>query len=137
MTGSKTAAQHVWILRLLLLLYMAASLLHFIHNAEYVNAYPNLPEWISRSSVYFTWLAIATIGVVGYLFYHFKKLAIGIALLFLYAAFGLDGLLHYTRAPMHAHTNMMNFTIWFEVIVASILLIYLLLLVFMKRLRLR
>ena len=41
-------------------------------------------------------------------------------------AVGLDGLLHYLLAPMDVHTHAMNFTIWFEVIVAAILLLYLL-----------
>jgi hypothetical protein len=39
-----------------------------------------------------------------------------------YAALGCDGLLHYTRAPMEAHTAAMNFTIWFEVVAAALLL---------------
>ena len=47
-------------------------------------------------------------------------------MLCLYALIGLDGLLHYLHAPMGAHTHGMNFTIWFEVIAAGVLLIYLL-----------
>ena len=40
----------------------------------------------------------------------------------LYAAFGLDGLAHYTLAPMSAHTGMMNFSILLEVAMALLLL---------------
>jgi hypothetical protein len=109
----------------LLLLYVAASLLHFTHNAEFVQAYPNLPAWITRSSVYLTWLVITAVGLVGYLLHRFGLRLVGFALLCIYAAVGLDGLLHYTRAPLHAHSHGMNFTIWFEVVVASILLLYL------------
>ena len=50
----------------LLLLYCGASLLHFAHNAEYLADYPNLPAWISRAAVYFSWCAISAIGLCGY-----------------------------------------------------------------------
>jgi hypothetical protein len=109
----------------LLLLYVVASLFHFIHNAEFVKTYPNLPAWITRSSVYFTWLAITAVGVLGYLLNRYWLRAVGFGLLCAYAAVGLDGLLHYTLAPIGAHSHDMNFTIWFEVAVASILLLYL------------
>ena len=115
------------VLEVLLLLYAAASLLHFTHNAELVQAYPNLPSWISRSSVYLTWLVITAVGALGYLLHRYRPQVVGFVLLCIYAGVGLDGLLHYTRAPIHSHSYGMNFTIWFEAIVASILLMYLLL----------
>jgi hypothetical protein len=105
---------------------MGASLLHFIHNAENVQAYPNLPGWITRSSVYATWLGTTAGGVLGYVLFRFNSRFLGLIVLCLYAAVGLDGLLHYLLAPMGAHTHGMNFTIWFEVVVAAILLLYLL-----------
>ena len=115
-----------WTLEILLALYLGASLLHFMHNAEFVAAYPNLPEWITRSSVYLTWLGITAVGAAGYLLLRFKLRVVGLVLLCLYAVAGLDGLLHYTRAPIGAHTHAMNMTIWFEVVVAAALLLYLL-----------
>ena len=51
----------------LLLLYCGASLLHFVHNAEFIADYPNLPLWISRKAIYFSWFAIFAIGLCGYL----------------------------------------------------------------------
>lgn len=121
-----------WILRGLLLLYLAASLLHFTHNAEYVQDYPNLPGWITRNSVYLTWLGITAVGVLGYVLYQSRRIVPGLILLALYAAAGLDGLLHYTLAPMANHTHAMNFSIWFEVVVAAIVLAYLAVLVVRK-----
>lgn len=119
------ASRRSLVLEALLLLYMVASLLHFIHNAEFVETYPNLPPWITHSSVYFTWLAITAVGLLGYLLHRYWLRVVGFGLLCVYAAVGLDGLLHYTRAPIGAHSHGMNFTIWFEVVVASILLFYL------------
>jgi hypothetical protein len=114
-----------FVLEGLLLLYLVASLIHFTHNAEFVQSYPNLPAWITRSSVYFVWLAISAVGLVGYLLHRYSQRWVGWVLLCAYAAVGLDGLLHYTRAPVSAHTHGMNLTIWFEVVVASLLLVYL------------
>ena len=51
----------------LLLLYCAASLVHFAHNAEFLADYPNLPAWLSRAQIYAVWLGITAIGVAGYI----------------------------------------------------------------------
>ena len=110
-------------LGVLLLLYLAASLLHFSHNAEYLRAYPNLPLWLTRADVYIAWTALAAVGVLGYMLYRMGRPAIGLLLLGAHAAFGFDGLLHYTRAPLGAHTSAMNFTIWFEAAAAASLLL--------------
>ena len=107
----------------LLVLYAAASLVHFAHNAEYLSDYPNLPAWLSRSGVYLAWLGLTAVGVVGFVLYRSSLQLAGLLLLGLYAALGFDGLLHYTRAPFGAHTSVMNFTIWFEVATAAVLLL--------------
>jgi hypothetical protein len=107
----------------LLVVYCAASLLHFSHNAEYLADYPNLPDWLSRSQVYVAWLMILAIGVLGYALYWRGQYFIGLVVLAVYAGFGFDGLLHYTRAPFAAHTIAMNVTIWSEVVAAALLLI--------------
>lgn len=114
------------ILESLLLLYLVASLVHFVHNAEFAGDYPNLPGWITRWSVYATWFGITAGGVLGYLLYRRRGSRIGLLILCLYAAIGLDGLLHYSRAPLAAHSHGMNFTIWFEAVSAAVLLVYLL-----------
>ena len=102
-------------------LYCAASLLHFAHNAEYLAAYPNLPVWLTRSQVYVAWLGVTAIGALGYWVHRVGNELAGLGLIGLYAALGFDGLLHYGRAPVAAHTPAMNLTIWFEVGAAAIL----------------
>ena len=106
----------------LLLLYCGASLLHFAHNAEYVADYPNLPEWISRASIYGAWCAIFLTGLCGYVLLRRGRTMIGLTLLVMYTALGLDGLLHYGRAPISSHTFGMNLTIWIEVLTAALAL---------------
>ena len=84
----------------LLSLYTVASLVHFAHNAAFLNDYPNLPSSLTRSGVYLAWVGLACIGGVGFLLYRYCWRFVGLMLLGLYAALGLDGLLHYTRAPV-------------------------------------
>jgi hypothetical protein len=107
----------------LVLLYAAASLLHFGHNAEYLAQYPNLPASWSRADVYAAWCCISGLGLAGYTLYRFGYPRIGLGFLGSYAALGFDGLLHYTRAPLAHHSAMMNSTIWMEVVAAALLLV--------------
>jgi len=107
----------------LLLLYLAASLLHFTHNAEYLGDYPKLPPWLTRAGVYLAWYGQTAIGILGFVLYRSGWRLAGLSLLAVYAGFGFDGLLHYTRAPFGAHTAAMNFTIWFEVMAAALVLL--------------
>ncbi len=110
-------------LAVLLFVYLAAILLHFVHNAEFLGDYPNLPNWLTRSHVYLAWLGSAAIGVCGLILYLRGWLAFGLLMIGAYAASGFDGLAHYLRAPFSAHTDAMNFTIWIEVVAASVLLV--------------
>jgi hypothetical protein len=112
-----------WLLSALVVSYLAASLLHFAHNAEYLSDYPNLPLWLTRLDIYLAWSGLAAICIAGYVLYRIGRELIGLSLLGICAAFGFDGLLHYTRAPFDAHSAAMNFTIWFEVVAAAVLLL--------------
>jgi hypothetical protein len=107
----------------LLILYGAASFLHFAHNAEYLGHYPNLPSSWSRADVYVAWCCVTAIGVVGLVLYRRWHGRTGLVLLALYGALGFAGLLHYGRAPLSHHTAAMNLTIWAEVAAATLLLI--------------
>jgi hypothetical protein len=106
----------------LLAVYGLASLVHFTHNAEYLNGYPNLPAWLSRFQIYGVWCGITAVGLVGYTLYRGGRPFIGLWLLVLYTSLGFDGLLHYQRAPPAAHTIAMNLTIWSEVAAAALAL---------------
>jgi len=103
-------------------LYAAATLLHFAHNAEYLARYPNLPTSWSRAEVYAAWCCVMALGLLGYRLYALAHRRIGRTILGLYAILGFGGLLHYTRAPMHDHSAMMNVTIWAEAAMGTLLL---------------
>jgi hypothetical protein len=105
----------------LLAVYCAASLVHFVHNAEFVSAYPNLPASLTRAKVYLAWLAITSVGVAGILVFRLGLRFPGLLLIAGYAALGFAGLDHYWVAAMSAHTFAMNATIWFEVVAAAVL----------------
>jgi hypothetical protein len=104
-------------------IYSIASLLHFVHNAEFIAIYPNMPAWITRETVYLAWLGIGSLGLAGLLMWRFGLSALGIVLIGAYGALGIDGLAHYTLALCGEHTLATNFTIWFEVITGFALLL--------------
>ena len=111
------------ILLVLLLIYGAASLIHFVHNAEFISDYPNLPASWSRVDVYLAWCALTAVGVLGWLLVTHGHLKSGLAVLALYAAGGLDSLGHYLLAPLSAHSVAMNSTILLEVTCAGLVLV--------------
>ena len=107
----------------LIVLYAAASLLHFTHNAEYLAHYPNLPPSWTRAEVYLAWGAVTVPGILGLLSTGAAS-GPGLALLAAYALLGFAGLLHYTRAPWSHHSAAMNLTIGLEVASAACLLLH-------------
>jgi hypothetical protein len=110
----------VW---LLVAVYFAASLAHFVHNAEYIAFYPGMPDWLTREQVYLAWLGITAIGVSALLLLRLGLHATGVALVGAYGAFGLDGLAHYTLALCSEHTLATNLTIWSEAVTGLLLLL--------------
>ena len=108
----------------LMLVYGAASLLHFVHNALYLNAYPNLPVWLTASGVIEAWCVVAGVGTLGYLCYSRISRIAGLVLIAVYALFGFAGLDHYAVAPVSAHSLPMNLTILLEAGLALVLLAY-------------
>ena len=108
-------------LTVLMLAYGAASLLHFAHNATFAQDYPNFPDTITALQVYGAWLVIGVTGLAGYLLMRFGRTVLGLIATAVYAGFGFDGLLHYTLAPMSAHSFAMNLTILTEVALAALL----------------
>jgi hypothetical protein len=116
-------AAHSAGLALALAACVAASLLHHVHNAEYLQDYPNLPGTLTRGGVYAAWLAEAVIAFAGYVLLRFGKEKTGLVLIGLYALTGFGGLAHYYAAPLSAHTLAMNATIWLEALTAALLLV--------------
>lgn len=109
-------------LLIVLLVFGAASLVHFIHNAELIRDYPGLPPSWTRSGVYLAWLGMTAVGVFGWrLLLRGHELA-GLLVLAGYSLAGLDSLGHYVVAPFSAHTSMMNLTILMEVTAAMLVL---------------
>jgi hypothetical protein len=106
----------------LLLVYGAASLIHFAHNAEYLADYPNMPTWLSRSAIYGAWIAVTALGIGGYLLLRRGYGTLGLCVIAAYAALGFDGLTHFILAPFERHSVAMHLTIWFEVAAAGLLL---------------
>ena len=106
----------------LAIIYFAASLAHFAHNAEYVAFYPGMPAWLTREKVYLAWLAVTSLAVLAWVFAKLAFPALALLFLALYGATGLDGLAHYTLALCSEHTLATNITIWSEATTGLVLL---------------
>ena len=117
---SPTLPKHI---QALLVVFFAANLLHFVHNAEYIAYYPGIPSWLTREKVYLAWIAGASVGLLGLLVSRTKLRVLGLALVAAYGALGIDGLAHYTFALCSDHTLVTNLTIWFEVLAGLSLLL--------------
>lgn len=120
--GAERRVIRMEVLLVVVLAYAAASLFHHVHNAEFLNDYPNLPAWLSRAGVYRAWLGVSVVGVTGVLLIRAGKQLIGLAALGVYGTLGLAGLGHYALAPPSAHTLTMNLTILLEVTTALVVL---------------
>jgi hypothetical protein len=110
-------------LRTLFVVFFAANLLHFIHNAEYIAFYPGIPTWMTRQGVYLAWVAGVSVGLIGLWMVRSKFSKLGLALIAAYGAQGLDGLAHYSLALCAEHTLATNLTIWLEVVSGFCLLL--------------
>jgi hypothetical protein len=110
--------KHIWAL---LAVYFVASLMHFVHNAEFIAIYPNMPAWLTREKVYLAWLAVSSLGLAGLIVSRWGLRALGALFIGAYGAFGLDGLGHYTLALCSEHTLATNLTIWFEAVAGLLL----------------
>jgi hypothetical protein len=110
-------------LLLALLACVAATLLHHVHNAEFLDQYPNMPAGLSPTGVYAAWGVATAIGLAGYGFLRRGYRTAGVVLLIAYGCYGLDGLAHYALAPASAHSLTMNLTIWLEAVTAAALLV--------------
>ena len=78
--------------------------MHFVHNAEFLADYPNMPVSWTRADVYFAWLGLTGVGVLGGLLVARGFQLTGLLVVAMYAAFGLDNHGHYVLAPVIAHT---------------------------------
>lgn len=121
--GNETRTMHLDWLMILLLVYCAGSLLHYVHNAVFLDEYPNMPASLSPARIYAAWLGVTVVGLIGYFLVRAGYRFTGLAVIAVYAALGLDGLGHYSLAPLSAHTFTMNLTIWLEAVTALLVLV--------------
>ena len=106
----------------LLLVHMAASLWHHIHNGQFLDEYPNMPTGFPVWTAYIAWTVTTAVGLAGYYWVCNGYRLLGFGAMALYAGYGLLAFGHYTLAPMSAHTLVQNATILSEALTALLLM---------------
>ena len=107
----------------LLIVHMAASLWHHIHNGHFAAEYPKLPAGFPAWIAYSAWGVTTAVGLAGYYAVRHGRQLLGFAAMGLYASYGLLAFSHYSLAPMSAHTLVQNATILSEGLTALLLLV--------------
>ena len=111
----------------LLIVHMAASLWHHIHNGQFIDDYPNMPRGVpanlSLGFAVVAWTVTSAVGLAGYYWVCNGRRLLGFGAMGLYAAYGVLAFTHYTLAPMSAHTPVMNATILGEALTGLLLLV--------------
>src|SRR5687767_8105706 len=87
----------------LLLVHMAASLWHHIHNGHFAGEYPNMPTGFPPAIAYVAWGVTTALGLAGYYWACNGRRLLGFSVLGLYASYGLLAFAHYKLAPMAGH----------------------------------
>ena len=105
-----------------LILHMAASLWHHIHNGQFADEYPNLPGGFPVWIAYVAWGVTTALGLAGFYAVCNGRPLLGLGAMGLYASYGLLAFAHYKLAPMSAHTLVQNATILSEGLTALLLL---------------
>jgi hypothetical protein len=121
MSGARDPARSNLLLALLLL-HMAASLWHHIHNGQFAAEYPNMPTGVPPVVAYIAWGVTTAVGLAGYYAVCNGYRLLGFGAMGLYAAYGLLAFGHYKLAPMSAHSFVMNATILSEALTGALLL---------------
>jgi hypothetical protein len=106
----------------LLILHMAASLWHHIHNGQFADEYPNMPTGFPIWIAYIAWTVTTAVGLAGYYWVCNGRRLLGFGAMGIYAAYGLLAFFHYTLAPMSAYTLVQNATILGEGVTAVLLI---------------
>ncbi|MEN7343834.1 MAG: hypothetical protein AAAFM81_12865 [Pseudomonadota bacterium] len=94
-----------------------------MHNAVFLDEYPNLPTWFTPAGVVGVLLVIHLVGLIGLALTLVSRPTLGLVFFGLYAVIGFDGLAHYSVAAFSSHTLSMNLTILVEVATAFLLLL--------------
>ena len=82
------------LLKILLLISVVITAVHFTDNFIYFEHYPQ-PDWITRPGVYRSWIIWTVFGIAGYWLYKNQRFWLSYLCLAIYSTCGLSSLGHY------------------------------------------
>ena len=110
-------------LRLLIVINVAATILHYVDNVLFFEDYPE-PPWLRPHMIDAFWFVMTPFALTGYLLVKRGFLHLGSAALYAYAGMSLLSLGHYLYAPIGSIGFRINAFIWLEAGLAAILIAY-------------
>lgn len=108
----------------LIIINIAATILHYGHNVMHFEHYPE-PVWLNAHLVDMFWFVMTPFALVGGWLYAKSHYWSGFAVLMVYVAMSLLVLGHYNYAPFFEISFIIHVFIWLEVVVSLVLAVYL------------
>ena len=103
-----------WLLTVLIFNIVITSI-HYTDNAIFVREYPE-PDWLTTSGILITWIAMTSVGIIGYWFYSQQNYWLSYFLLGAYAGTGLSSSAHYFYGELSQFSLKMHVFIWMDII---------------------
>ena len=113
-------------LSILLVLNIAASIVHYLDNIAFFSEYPE-PTWLDPTRVDVAWFVMTPFACAGYALYRRGQIRLGASLLTIYALMGLLVLGHYRYADICSIALRIHGFILLEAGAAACLLAWLML----------
>lgn len=109
----KTEGQRQFLLKLILMISIISTSIHFTDNYCFIDHYPQ-PSWITAASIYQSWIILTAVGIVGYWLYKFRKFWLAYFCLITYSITGLASLGHYLYGSLSEFSLKMHLFIWID-----------------------
>jgi hypothetical protein len=103
------------LLKLVLMLSIISTAIHFTDNYRFIESYPQ-PVWITAPSIYQFWIILTVVGVIGYWLYKVERFWIAYLCLSIYSITGLASPGHYLYGALSQFSPKMHFLIWADAI---------------------
>jgi hypothetical protein len=115
--------KHLSLLRILLIISLISTAIHFTDNYLFIERYPQ-PTWITAPSIYQSWVILTAIGIAGYVLYQQGKFWLACGCLLVYSLTGLASPGHYLYGHFSQFSFKMHLFIWTDGLAGLSILVF-------------